>query len=135
MDSMSSGDLADHRRLRAGHSESRIPIPPETSAAFGGTRADARTEIDALGIASEKSFGKHDERCASGLRLRAIVSEFLDRSRGIEDVGARLNHCGFDFVHASVSERQSRAFAASKTPSSAGACTASTTICATRSRW
>src|SRR5258706_15045500 len=99
MDSMSSGDLAESRSLRTRYSDRRIPIAPEVIASFWGTRTNACPEIDALGIASQKSFGKHDECCACGLRLRAIVPQFLDRSRGVENVGTRLNHCGSNFLH------------------------------------
>src|SRR5258708_27503163 len=99
IDCMSSSDLAESRSLVTRYNDRRIPIAPEIIASFGGTRADARTEIDALGIASQKSFGKNDEGCTCGLRLRAIVSEFLDRSRSVENVGTRLNYCGSNFLH------------------------------------
>src|SRR5258708_39928298 len=99
IDCMSGGDLAESRSLGTRYRDRRIPVAPEIIASLGGTRANARAKIDALGIASEKRFGKHDECCACALRLRAKGSEFLYRSRRIEDAGTRLNDRGFYFLH------------------------------------
>src|SRR5258708_27961163 len=72
IDCMSSSDLAESRSLGTGYNDGRIPIAPEIIASLGGSRTDTRAEIDALGIASQKSFGENDEGCTCGLRLRAI---------------------------------------------------------------